>query len=644
VVLMSPKFCTGRLLAIACCWGLGTLWTSAASAQGVTVDQILKYKPVQPGVDYESPQPAEVAQCKVEVERAGKASGWVVYGPAGQILRRFVDTDGDNVVDHWRYYQHGLEVYRDLDTNANNEVDQSRWLNMGGTRWGIDSNEDGKIDRWQRLSAEEASREAIRAMAARDERALSILMVDAKDAQALGLEKQVADEMLKQTANLGQQLQAVLSKSKTIRQGTQWARFDSSLLMPNVIPRESGKAERDLVVYENVMTIVENGSETGFVQIGEMVQVGDVWKLTSVPQPLDGDNLEVVAGGLLMQPSVAALAEGSVQLSAEVQKLIDQLQKLDEAAPGADAKREDMVRYNTSRAKLLDQLSEAADTQEERDLWRRQQIDGIAAAVQMDAFPTGLAELEAIEEKLRRGAPPSPLVPYATFHKLAADYNLKLQSADADDRGKLQEGWVKSLEKFVSDHPKSEVTDDALLQLAVSFEFLGQEEEAKKAYDRLAREHSGSIAANRGAGALRRLNLVGNPLPLSGSALGGGTIDAKSYRGKVLAVVFWATWCKPCTEELPQMIELYKQYQPQGFEIIGVNLDNPGAPVQQYIQQFKVPWKHLAEEGGLESRPAQDFGIITLPTMFLVDKEGRVVSASASLDDLKTQVPELLKK
>lgn len=631
----------GGLAVLAGAW----LWLLAipAAAQGVSAEQILKYRPVQAGVDYDQPKPEEVPQCKVEVERSGKGSGWVVYGPQGQILRRFVDTDGDNVVDQWRYYHHGLEVYRDIDTNANNEVDQSRWLNMGGSRWGVDTNEDGKIDRWLRLSAEEASREAIHAMAARDERALATVLLDAQDVRALGLEKPAADELLKSVANAGQQMRDILSKSKTITSATRWVRFDSSLLMPNLIPRESGKSDRDLLVYENVMTIVETGGKNGFVQIGEMVQVGDVWKLTSVPNPLEGDNLQVVAGGILMQPSIAALTEGTVQLSPEVQKLIEQLQKLDESAPGPNAKREQAIAYNTSRARLLAQLAATADGAEEKELWQRQRIDGIAAAIQLDAYPNGLAELAAIEQQLRSSAPNSTLLPYVTFQRLGVDYNLKLQAADGENRTKVQEAWIASLEQFIKDFPKSDEAADALLQLGVSQEFAGQPDLAKQWYNRLTAEHGTSTPAQRAAGALRRLSMTGQPLQLAGSSLTGGTLDTRSYQGKVLAVIFWATWCRPCTEELPQILELYRQHKAAGFEIIGVNLDAPGAPIQQYLQQHKVPWPHIAEQGGLESRPAQEFGIITLPTMFLVDKQGKVVSAGASLEELKTQVPLLVK-
>ena len=70
-------------------------------------------------------------QCKVDREERGKSVGWVVLGPEGQILRRFVDSDGDGQVDQWRYFNHGIEVYRDIDSNKNNKPDQCRWLNLG---------------------------------------------------------------------------------------------------------------------------------------------------------------------------------------------------------------------------------------------------------------------------------------------------------------------------------------------------------------------------------------------------------------------------------------------------------------------------------------------------------------------------------
>ena len=155
--------------AVLCLAGRAQVW----AADGPTVEQMLSaYRPVRPDVEFETPARSEFSKCKKSVEVHGKTSGYVVLGPAGQVLRRFVDTDGDHLVDQWRYYNHGLEVYRDIDTNRNKRPDEHRWLNTGGSRWGIDSKEDGSIDSWKVLSPEEAVREALYAMIHGDEKLL----------------------------------------------------------------------------------------------------------------------------------------------------------------------------------------------------------------------------------------------------------------------------------------------------------------------------------------------------------------------------------------------------------------------------------------------------------------------------------------
>lgn len=616
----------------------------AAHAQQVTVEQIFKYKPVQKDVEIENPAPADLAKCKVEVERNGKSSGWAVYGPQGQghILRRFIDTDGDNVVDQWRYYLNGLEVYRDIDTDADNDVNQSRWLSTAGTRWGIDADQDGTIDQWKMISAEEASREAIKAMAAGDAKAFATVLLSADDIAALGISPDVARKLQEALKDPAAKLAAATANSAIIKPNTRWTRFDSSMLMPNLVPAESGIAGRDLLVYENVMAIVDTAGETGFVQIGEMVKVGDVWKLTGIPKPLEGE-LYTAEGGILMQPNLAMAIPAGVEPSPEMKHLIEQLQKLDQAAPKPDSAKADIAAYNAQRAQLLGKLSEVAATNEERQTWKRQQIDQIAAAVQLDVFPNGVELLKAIEADLRAKFEGTPLVPYVVYRRMMSEYNAQLVQADASQRVEIQAAWLASLEQFIEDFPQGEDAPDAMLQLAMAQEFAGRVTDAKGWYTRLAEDYADSPAATVATGALRRLNLKGQTLSLAGPVLGGGgRIDVAQLRGKVVVVLFWATWCRPCTEDLPQIQELYRQHRPAGLEIIGVNVDSPGAPIQEYIQQYKIAWPSIHEEGGLQSGIAQQFGVITLPTTFLVDKTGKVVSSAASVDDLKKQVPELL--
>src|SRR5207253_2260543 len=96
-----------------------TTWISIARGGSPTVEQALKLAPIQKDVEYDIPTAAEIAKCAIKAEKVGNQTGWVVRGPSGQILREFVDTNGDNVVDRWSYFKDGIEVYRDIDENYN---------------------------------------------------------------------------------------------------------------------------------------------------------------------------------------------------------------------------------------------------------------------------------------------------------------------------------------------------------------------------------------------------------------------------------------------------------------------------------------------------------------------------------------------
>ena len=626
---------------------LGVLCSMGPSvmAAEVTVEQLLAYGPSQRDVDYEIPDKAEVSKCEVKVEKNDKGSAYVVYGPQSTVIRRFVDSDGNGGVDQFRYYKHGLEVFRDVDANQNRKAEECFWFNTAGTRWGLDPNEDGRIDEWKRISAEEASREAINAMIAGDAQALATVLITPAEARTLGLSKEVAEAMLEATKDPAGQITKVLSGSKVLTKGTRWDRFDTSMAWPNLIPASSGKASIDLLVYENVMAMVRNGEETGFVQIGEMVRIGDVWKLTVIPQPVEGEQT-IAASGLLMQPSLSTTdaTTDTTGLNEDVRKLLEQLQALDEDSPDAKSSRTAIETYNVRRAQILGELSKVAETKDQREIWLRQQIDGIATATQLDGYPDGIKHLQAIEAAIAKQDKDSPLIPYTTFRRLLAEYNSRMKNSSTTEVAELQTWWTQQLEGYAKAYPQSEDTPDALLQLAMVTELNGKPKEARQWYEVLAKNYRTAQPANRAIGALRRLDLVGKPLNLSGNVLGGGSLDLRQYAGKVTLVIFWTTWCEPCTEDLPQILAMYQQYRPNGFEVIGVNVDGPNEPIKQYIDRYKIPWPHIHEEGGLEGRPAVEMGIINVPTMILVGKDGKVLTVTASFEDLKKQIPAELQR
>ena len=125
-----------QLLALAALFAGWIANIEAVRAATPTADQALKLVPVQKGVDYDAPSSQDVAKCKITVKKVDGQVGWIVEDPDGMILRRFLDTNGDNVVDQWSYYKDGIEVYRDIDANFNGKADQYRWFNTAGTPLG----------------------------------------------------------------------------------------------------------------------------------------------------------------------------------------------------------------------------------------------------------------------------------------------------------------------------------------------------------------------------------------------------------------------------------------------------------------------------------------------------------------------------
>jgi cytochrome c biogenesis protein CcmG, thiol:disulfide interchange protein DsbE len=103
--------------------------------------------------------------------------------------------------------------------------------------------------------------------------------------------------------------------------------------------------------------------------------------------------------------------------------------------------------------------------------------------------------------------------------------------------------------------------------------------------------------------------------------LDGQTLRLSSYRGKVVLLDFWATWCVPCREEIPHFLELEDKYRADGFEIIGVSMDDGPEPVRSFSREFHMNYPVVmgnAKIGELYG------GVLGLPIAFLLDRNGRV--------------------
>ena len=267
-------------------------------------------------------------------------------------------------------------------------------------------------------------------------------------------------------------------------------------------------------------------------------------------------------------------------------------------------------------------------------------MDGFALAAQVGTYPEGAADLKAMEQDWRRKSPKSPLVPYVVYRRIQAQYYVGLQDSEKDKEkdkpAEVQKEWIKGLEEFIAEFSDSEDSSDAMLLLAHHEELSARSKEATEWYQRLVKEKPKTEAGQRAVGALRRLDLNGKPLVLTGPGLDGGTIDMRSLRGKNVLVVFWSSEYKVCEDDLPDLRALYQAHKPKGFEIVGVCLDMNKAAVKPYLAQHKMTWPQLYQPGGLSNPMALGYGVISLPTMFLVNAEGVVVSRNTSVQEVKT--------
>ena len=613
----------------------------SAGGASPKVEQALELTPIQKDVDFDLPDAEQAPKCTISARRVGGTAGWVVEDPNGIVLRQFLDTNGDNVVDQWSYHKDGLEVYRDIDADFNGKADQYRWFHTAGSRWGMDQNEDGRIDAWKAISAEEVTAEAVAAVALRDPERFARVVLTDREFESLGVGRAKAKELSEKLDGLAAKFKELLARQNGITPATKWIQFSGN--RPGVVPAGTDGSTKDLRVYENVVAIVQTGEQHGQVQIGTLVEVGNVWRVIDVPQPTtDGQGQLASSGFFFRSPLENPARITSTGPSERAQELLAQLEKLD-AATGQPTSPDERARLNARRADLVEQIAEQAGNPDDRAMWLRQLADTVSAAVQSGEYPDGVERLAALFEKLQKSEKDRELVAYVRFRQLMADYGLSIQTASPEEFVKIHSEWLKGLKRYVDGYPHSADTAEAMLQLAIAEEYAGEEDAANEWYGQVVKEFPASAPARKAAGARTRLESVGKTISLQGKSPSGGKVDLAAYRGKVVLIQYWASWCEPCKADMVTLKDLLARYGRSGFSIIGVNLDSSLQKMGAYLAESRLPWPQIFEEGGLDSRPANELGILTLPTMILVDQQGKVVNRNIHVAELDRELKKLIR-
>jgi thiol-disulfide isomerase/thioredoxin len=623
------------------------LATAATSSAAPTVAQMLSFRPKQDGITYTTPSPVEQTKCTVELVKAGRGSGWLLKDEKGEVLRRYLDTNADNKIDIWSYYHKGVEVYREIDSNYNDKVDQYRWFHSAGTKWGVDPTEDGKIKTWRVISPEEVSQEVLQAVIKRDYSRFQALLMTEADIKMLDLPQAEANRVRESVQKAQAKFQETVSKLSGMNDQTRWDHLE--LATPQCVPADTNGLKQDLVRYTSAVALYQVGDDTKNqpleakgLQLGEMIQVGTAWRLIDAPVP----------GSLIRGGPAGDTGDGGIIMNKELEALYKELGDHDKTAPGGNARPADLHRYHIKRADILERMiAQVAKLDpkdykpEERDQWLKQVADclGTAAQNSSDSDKSAYQRLVALRDKMIKDHVDSNLAGYVLYAEIMADYNARMNNPKGDDLPKVQKELLERLSKFVTDYPKADNAPEALMQLCMISELMNEEAQAKKWCEMFVKNYPTHPLLKKLEGVLARLDSNGKEMVLAGAPLTGGSpFDIKSLKGKVIVVYYWASWNGQSAADLEKLKKLLGEYAAKGLEVVCVNLDDEQAKAKEFLQGKQAPATHLYEANGMSGKLGEQYGIMVLPTMFLVGKDGKVISHTVQMTTAEDEIKKAL--
>lgn len=122
----------------------------------------------------------------------------------------------------------------------------------------------------------------------------------------------------------------------------------------------------------------------------------------------------------------------------------------------------------------------------------------------------------------------------------------------------------------------------------------------------------------------------------------GQVVSLASLRGKIVLIDFWASWCKPCRMENPNVLRMYEKYKDKGFEIFGVSLDQKMDAWKKAIHDDGIYWYHVSDLRGWQASAAKLYAVNSIPSTFLIDREGKIIAKNLRGEELENKVEEVL--
>ena len=223
-------------------------------------------------------------------------------------------------------------------------------------------------------------------------------------------------------------------------------------------------------------------------------------------------------------------------------------------------------------------------------------------------------------------------------------FTLRENDVERAAKAKESEGETAEMAEFErgaralqKEFPKEPGAQKMLLEVANASE----PGKARAILQEIAANPASEEVREAAADQLKKLDAVGKPVDLQFTAVDGREVDLAKLKGKVVLLDFWATWCPPCVGEVPHVVETYNKLHDKGFEIIGVSLDKDKNSLTQFVAEHKMTWPQFFDGQYWQNKYARQFGIESIPAMWLIDKQGHLCDMNGRAD-LSGKVEKLL--
>lgn len=282
-------------------------------------------------------------------------------------------------------------------------------------------------------------------------------------------------------------------------------------------------------------------------------------------------------------------------------------------------------------------------------------------------------EIKAISDKLSEGGDPS------AYEALVEKSNVFVKTYPKDKRvdevyyllgnglimlDRIEEA-IEVLDELIRYYPSADYVEPSLLLLGLAYDKVGEHDKADPLYEKLVMhtkyrtgryaaiaqqlleldraERIGELTNSAGANpAASPSQFINRPaLDFQVTDLSGETLSLTQYRGQVVLLDFWATWCGPCIAEMPNVKATYAKYKNQKFEIVGISLDNSPVPLEAYIASEGLTWRQHWDSGG---RISSLYNVRAIPSTFLIDGSGVIREVNLRGAALENAVAALVRE